>query len=302
MSKTKGEPLEAGSQTIEITRPDKILFPNDGITKRDLVHYYLRIAPLMLPHLRGHPISMQRHPDGIATKGFFQKNASDYYPEWITTVELAKEGGSVRYVVCDNAETLVYLANQAVITPHIWLSRADKPDYPDQLVFDLDPPEGGFRIVRRAALKLRGLLEERGYETSANTTGSRGLHVRAPLNRRKDFGAVRVIAREIASELVESDPEHLTMEVRKSKREGRVFIDIARNGYGQTAAPPYAVRALDGAPVAAPVKWEEVERGALRPDQFTIRNIFRRLERSEHGSGRISSKAQSENQPRAAGA
>jgi bifunctional non-homologous end joining protein LigD len=281
MNRAKVEPLRVGRETIEISRPDKVLFPNDGIDKRELIDYYRRIAPAMLPHLRGRPISMQRYPDGIASQGFFQKKAAAYYPDWIATATLAKQNGSVRYVVCNDAATLVYLANQAVVTPHTWLSRADKPDHPDQMIFDLDPPDGDFKAVRRAALTLREILERRGLEAFAKTTGGRGLHVIVALDRRKNFDTVRAFAREVANQIAGSDPEHLTTEIRKNKRAGRIFVDIARNGYAQTAVPPYAVRARDGAPVAAPVSWEEVEDARLRPDSFHIRNIFDRLERIE---------------------
>jgi bifunctional non-homologous end joining protein LigD len=180
----------------------------------------------------------------------------------------------------ETIETLVYLANQAVITPHPWLSRANKPDCPDQMIFDLDPPEGGFDAARRAALELREILERRRLRAFVKTTGGRGLHILVPLDRRKAFDEVRGLAREIAGELADSDPRNLTMEVRKSKRAGRVFIDTARNAYGQTAAPPYAVRARDSAPVAAPLSWEEVQNPRLAPDQFNIRNIFERLRRT----------------------
>jgi bifunctional non-homologous end joining protein LigD len=280
MSRVKGEPLRIGGETIEITRPDKVLFPDGGITKGDVVDYYRQIAPVMLPHLRGRPLAMERYPDGIESQGFYQKKAARYYPAWITTARLAKQDGSVRYVVCNNAATLVYLANQAVITPHTWLSRADKPDYPDQMIFDLDPPEGGFDAARRAALTLREILERRRLRAFVKTTGARGLHVLVPLDRRKAFNELRELAREIAGELADSDPRHLTMEVRKSKRAGRVFIDIARNAYGQTAAPPYAVRPRDSAPVATPLSWEEVKNPHLSPEQFNIRNIFDRLKRT----------------------
>jgi bifunctional non-homologous end joining protein LigD len=281
MSRTKGEPLRIGRETVAITRPDKVLFPNDGITKRELVDYYRRIAPAMLPYLRGRPIAMQRYPDGIAAQGFFQKRAAAHYPDWIATATLAKQNGSVRYVVCDDAATLVYLANQAVLTPHTWLSLADKPDYPDQMIFDLDPPNGDFGAVRRAAIALREILKEHGLKAFAKTTGARGLHVLVPLDRTRDFDAVRAFAQEIARQMADAHPQHLTTEVRKNKRAGRIFLDTARNAYGQTAAPPYAVRARDGAPVATPLSWDEVSNPRLRPGQFNICNIFDRLERVE---------------------
>ena len=279
MIRTKTDSVQIGRETIEITRPDKVLFPNDGITKRDLIDYYQRVAPVMLPYLRGRPLAMQRYPDGLTGQGFFQKKAAEYYPDWITTATLAKQNGSVRYVVCDDAATLVYLANQAVITPHTWLSLADKPDYPDQMIFDLDPPNGDFGAVRRAAMALREILAKHGLKAFAKTTGARGLHVLVSLDRTRTFDAVRAFAQEIARQMAEADPEHLTTEVRKNKRAGRILLDIARNAYGHTAAPPYAVRARDGAPVAAPLSWDEVSNSRLRPDQFNIRNVFGRLER-----------------------
>jgi bifunctional non-homologous end joining protein LigD len=263
----------------EITRPTKVLFPKDEITKGELVEYYERIAPTMLPYLQGRPISMERYPDGIAKEGFFQKKAGPYFPDWIPTAELDKQNGTVRHVICDDVATLVYLAGQAVITPHTWLSRADKPNYPDQLIFDLDPSQEDFKAVCAAAKKLRDLLTQRGLTSFVKTTGSRGLHVLVPLDRKKDFEPVRAFAREVAEQLVQADPEHLTTEARKNKRDGRIFVDTARNAYAQTAAPPYAVRARDGAPVAAPLTWDELTDPKLRPDRFNMRTIFDRLKK-----------------------
>ncbi len=276
---TRTAEIRAGGQAIQITRPEKVLFPEDGIDKRQLAEYYERIASTMLPHLRGRPVTMERYPDGIEGKRFIQKKAARYFPNWIKTASMEKEGGTVRHVVCDDAATLVYLANQAAITPHVWLSRIDQPHHPDQMIFDLDPPDGDFRAVCRAALQLRELLEREGLQVFLKTTGSRGLHVLVPLDRRADFDHVRSFARRIAGKLVETDPQHLTTDVRKSKRGGRIFVDTARNAYAQTAAPPYAVRARPGAPVAAPIEWNELENPRLRPDEYTIRNIFERLRR-----------------------
>lgn len=181
--------------------------------------------------------------------------------------------------VCVDASTLVYLANQACITPHVWLSRIDRPHFPDQLIFDLDPSGDDFPVVCRSALRLRELLEREHLEAFVKTTGSRGLHVLVPLNRRANFDEVHAFARDLATELVDTDPDHLTLEVRKQKREGRIFIDTARNAYAQTAAPPYAVRPRPGAPVAAPLEWKELDDPQLRSDRFTIHTIFDRLRR-----------------------
>ncbi len=272
------EAIRVGRRIVEITHPEKVLFPHDGITKRDFVGYYHRIAPAMLPHLRERPIAMERYPDGIYGQRIFQKNTPSYYPDWVKTVSLAKKDGLVRHVVCNDAATLVYLANQAVITPHTWLSRVDKPNHPDQMIFDLDPSDGDFQAVCDVAKRLRELLTDKGLISFVKSTGSRGLHVLVPLNRRADFDQVRAFARQMAEDLAQSDPEHLTIEVRKNKRRGRIFIDTARNAYAQTAAPAYSVRARDGAPVAAPLDWKELDIRGLRPDQYNIRNIFDRLD------------------------
>src|SRR5262249_4043552 len=151
----EGEAIRVGRRIVKITHPEKVLFPNDGIIKREVVEYYHRVAPTMLPHLRERAIAMERYPDGIYGPLVFQKHAPSYYPSWIKTVELKKKGGFVRHVVCNDAATLVYLANLAVLTPHTWLSRVDKPDHPDQMIFDLDPSDGDFRAVCDAARRLR---------------------------------------------------------------------------------------------------------------------------------------------------
>ena len=263
---------------VEISNPDKLLFPDDGITKGELAGYYERVAERMLPHVRDRPVSMQRFPDGIARKGFFHKDAPDYFPDWIARAELPKAGGTVTHVLIENADTLLYLANQNTITPHVWLSRADRPHQPDRLVFDLDPAEGSdFATVRRAARWTAELLEELELVPFAQVTGSKGVHVWTPLRRRADTEEVRAVARDTAQVLAERHPDVLTTEFRKAKRGGRILVDVARNGYAQTAVPPYAVRPRPGAPVATPIALEELADSRLRPDRWTIRNVLRRL-------------------------
>jgi len=269
--------VHAGGHAIEIKRPDKVLFPDDGITKRELVEYYLRIAEVMLPHLRERAIVMERFPNGIGGQKIFQKNTPAYYPEWIKTVSLPKQNGVVRHLVADSASTLVYLANQAVITPHTWLSRIDQPNHPDQLIFDLDPSVADFRAVCETAKMLRERLRQQGLASFVKTTGSRGLHVLVPLDRRADFDDVRAFARRVAEALAHSHPEHLTTEVRKDKRNGKIFLDTARNAYAQTAAPAYAVRSRPGAPVAVPLEWSELDSPQIKPDLFNIHNVFDRI-------------------------
>ncbi len=271
--------IRVGRRTIEISNPDKVLYPRDGITKADVVEHYRRVATLMLPHLRGRPTALERYPDGIGSERIFQKNVPRHFPSWIARVTVRKEGGSLRQVVCKDAATLVYLANQACITPHVWLSRADRLDRPDQMIFDLDPPGEGFEDARVAALSLRSLLEELELPSFVKTTGGKGIHVTVPLDRRADFDTVRQFARDVAAALAARDPKRLTIAQRKDKRRGRLYVDVMRNAYAQTAVPPYAVRARPGATVATPLDWREVADRSLRPSRFTIETILRRIER-----------------------
>jgi bifunctional non-homologous end joining protein LigD len=265
---------------IELSRPEKVLFPEDGITKGDLVEYYARIAPRMLPYLRDRPLTLERYPNGIHTKRFFQKEVSSYFPKWIRTVTVEKVGGTVTHVVCNDTATLVYIANQACVTPHIFLSRTDKLDIPDQLVFDLDPQADDFEVVRSTALDFKQLLDELELPAFLKTTGSRGLHVVVPLQRRESYHAVRAFGRELAGIIVSQAPRARTMEQLKANRGKRVFIDTNRNGYAQLVAPAYAVRARKGAPVSIPLAWGELKKKDLRSNRFTIGTIFGRLSRT----------------------
>jgi bifunctional non-homologous end joining protein LigD len=272
--------IQIGDRSVAISHPEKVLFPEDGITKRELVEYYRRIAPWILPHLRDRPLAMECYPDGIDRPGFFRKNAPSHFPAWIGIVTVPKKpGGAVRHLVCDDVATLVYLANQACITPHVWLSRTDRLTCPDQMVFDLDPSDDSFGPVRATAQSLKGLLDRLGLPAYLKTTGSRGLHVAVPLERSEGFDAVRTFARQMAKVVVSQEPGQRTLEQRKSRRRGRVFVDINRNAYAQTVAPAYAARARHGAPVSAPLYWNELERENLRPDGVTIRTVFDRLQK-----------------------
>ncbi len=272
--------LKAGRRRVEIGHPDKVLFPDDGVTKLDLAEYYLEMAEVMLPHLRDRPISMLRFPDGIEGDRFYQKKVPDHFPDWVgrTTVSLRGEGGSQEQVVVQDAATLVYLADQACITPHPWLSRRDRLERPDRMIFDLDPPPGRdtFAAVREGARALRRTLADLELESFVQTTGSRGLHVVVPLQRRYGFDEVRAFARDVAELLVRRRPDAFTVEQRKDKRGDRLFVDFLRNAYGQTAVPPYAVRARPRAPVATPVEWDELG-GGLNARSYTIANVLRRL-------------------------
>jgi len=273
------------SVAVEISNPGKALFP-DGLTKADLARYYERVAETMLPHVRGRPVHMQRFPDGIDGEEIQQKQVPDYFPEFVRRERVRrKAGGSVTHVVIENPETLVYLVDQACITPHVWLSRIDRLDDPDQLIFDLDPPGRDLEPIRAAARARRELLEELGLAAYVKTTGSRGVHVVSPLERSAGFDDVRAFAREVAAVLAEREPGRFTVEQRKAKRRGRLYLDTARNAYAQTAVAPYAVRALPGAPVACPIDWREL--GRVEPTSYTVRNLARRLARKDDPWARI---------------
>jgi len=276
--------IKVGRRSIAVSSLDKLLFPAQGgaeaVTKGELIEYYRQVAPILLRYLKGRPLSLQRYPGGIAEQGFYQKEVPDYFPDWIdrARIEVLETGEIQEQVICNDPATLVYLANQNTITFHPWLSRADRLYYPDKLIFDLDPP-GEFEAARQAAWLLRDLLTELGLRPFVMTTGSRGLHVVAPLDRKADFDAVRDFARDLAVWLVRQHPDTLTVEMRKDEREGRVFLDYLRNAYASTAVAPYAVRARPGAPVATPLAWEELEDPALRSDTYTLRTLPDRLAR-----------------------
>lgn len=272
--------VRVGRHEIELTRPEKVLFPEDGITKGDLIEYYAHIAPHILPHLRDRPLTLERYPDGIKTKRFFQKEVSSYFPKWIRRATVKKVGGTVTHVVCNDTATLVYIANQACITPHIFLSRIDKLDHPDQLVFDLDPQGDDFEPVRSTAGAFKQLLDELALPAFLKTTGSRGLHIVVPLQRREGFDSVRDFARELGRIVVSQAPHQRTMEQLKANRGARVFIDTNRNAYAQLVAPAYAVRPRKGAPVSTPLDWSELRNKTLRSDGVTIRTIFERIEKA----------------------
>jgi bifunctional non-homologous end joining protein LigD len=267
-------PVIDGHQ-ITISNPDKVMFPADGITKGDLVEYYRRVAKRMLPHVRGRPLHMNRYPDGIGRIAIQQKRIPESFPQWIkrATVDLHR-GGTITHALIDDAATLVYLANYNMVTAHVWLSRIEAPERPDQLIFDLDPSGDDFPLVRQTARSLKALLEELRLVAFVKTTGSRGLHVVVPISVALSFEEVHVFADVIAQRLAASDPDHLTTEFIKQKRGGRLFIDVNRNAYGQTVVAPYSVRARPAAPIAVPIAWADVEKDSLRPDGVTMRNIW----------------------------
>ncbi|MGQ5229571.1 non-homologous end-joining DNA ligase [Streptomyces sp. MN3] len=276
MSDGGSRTVRAGRRRVEIRRPDKVLIPGGDAareyTKGDLADYHRAVARHMLPQLRGRPLMLDRRPDGIDGPAFMQKNTPDNYPDWITRVEVGKEGGTVTHTVCDDTATLLYLVDQASITLHRWLSRADDVDRPDRLVFDLDPSGDDFETVREAARWMGELLDELALPSALMTTGSRGLHVVVPLDGGQDFDTVREFAREVADTLADAHPDRLTTAARKKDRGDRLYLDVGRNAYAQTAVAPWTVRALPGAPVATPLTWEQLDDPELHARRWTVEN------------------------------
>lgn len=260
-----------------ITHPEKVMFPEDGITKGELAAYYEAIAPQMLPHLRGRPITMERYQRGIGEKGFFQKDVKKGFPEWLERVEVPKKDGTVHHPLATEVRALMWLANQNAVTLHVWTSRAPDLFHPDVCVFDLDPPADKPDEVRAAALELRDLLAELGLRSWVKTSGSKGFHIAVPLDRRADFGEVERFAHQVGKVLVSRAPSRLTQEFSKADRGGKILVDTGRNGYSATFAAAYTVRAKPGAPVSAPCTWAEVERGDVSPRTFTLRTMAARV-------------------------
>ena len=264
--------------TVAISHPEKVMFPDDGITKGELAEYYALVAPVMLPHLVGRPVTMERFHRGIGAAGFFQKNVEKGAPAWLERVAVPKKDGVVNYPVVNDARGLQWLANQNCITPHVWTSRVPKLFYPDICVFDLDPLEEDASVLRDVALNLRDMLAELGCRTWVKTSGSKGFHVAFPLDGKSNSGEVARFAHSVGRAMVERDPEHLTQEFYKADRGGRILIDTGRNEFTATFAAAYAVRPKPGAPISAPCSWEEVQSGVVGPQTITLRTMRERLE------------------------
>ena len=260
-----------------ITHPDKVLFPDDGITKRELAAYYDAIAPFMLPHLRQRPITMERFPAGIGTKGFLQKDVVKGFPRWLKRVEAPKKGGTVHYALAGDRRSLAWLANQNTIAMHVWASRAPRLDRPDLCVFDLDPSREDPDVLRTVVLGLRDLLVELGHPSWVKTSGSKGFHVVVRLEPRATFDDSSRLASRVAGAFVQRFPKLLTLEFSKADRRGRILVDTGRNRAGATFVAAYSVRAKSGAPVSAPCTWEEIEQGVVGPQTFTLRTMAARV-------------------------
>lgn len=263
--------------TFPFTHPEKVLFPQDGITKGELAAYYDAVAAVMVPHVRGRPVTMERFPNGIHGKGFMHKDVVKGFPEWLERVDAPKRGGRVHYALANDRHSLLWMANQNAITLHVWPSRAPRLDRPDLCVLDLDPSHDDPDELREAMRALRSVLEELGHASWVKTSGSKGFHVVVPQPAGATFDDSAALAERVARLLVERWPRAFTQEFTRADRGGRIYVDTARNRPGATFAAAYTVRARPGAPVSAPCTWDEVEQGTVEPRTFTLRTMKDRL-------------------------
>lgn len=265
--------------TVEVTNADRVVFPDVGITKGEVVAHYEAVAGRMLPHVAGRPLTLERYPRGIGEPGFMQKNAASHFPASIRRVELPNRGRTTTYPVVTEPTDVPFLANQGTITFHAWASRLPELDNPDRLVIDLDPPEGDIVQVRKAASLVRTLFDELGLASVPLATGSKGYHVVAPITPTIASERIATAMHGVALWLGAAHAEHLTFEFRKRQRRGRVFVDWLRNGSGPTSVVPWSLRARPGAPAAVPLSWEEVN--DVAPAGVRLRTIAERLDRPD---------------------
>ncbi|WP_338604296.1 non-homologous end-joining DNA ligase [Saccharopolyspora sp. SCSIO 74807] len=281
MARTEdAERLEVDGRRFELTHPDKVLYPADGCTKRDVADYLCSVAAAMVPHMRGKPLTLRRFPDGVQAGGFFQKEASGHFPDWVRVASVPQRGepGSVHHVVCDDAATLVYLATQATLEFHIGLSKVEDLDKPVLVVLDLDPPpDCELGELRKAVREICRRFDAAGLSPHVQATGGKGFHVVAPLTGEQGFDEVRAASRELADNAVRDHPDRFTTEHRKDRRGDRIFLDTNRNAYGQTMICPYSPRARDGAPAATPLDSGELSKAT--PQGHGLANMTRRLAR-----------------------
>lgn len=264
-------------QGVRLTSPDKVLYPEQGITKRALADYYCSIADYMLPHVAKRPISLVRCPAGRQRKCFFQRHAGSGVPPEISEVNIDGFEESGAYLFIRNVQGLIALVQMGVLEIHPWGSRVDRPDRPDRIVFDLDPGEGlSFRDVVAAAHDLRTVLQDLGLTAFVKSTGGKGLHIEVPVERRYDWPTVKAFARKTAESMAADAPDRFLTKIPKAQRKGRIFIDYLRNDATATAIAPYSTRARAGAPVATPLDWKELVPD-FDPAAFDFRTVPRRM-------------------------
>ncbi len=279
----KDTTVKINGKKIELSNTTKDFFPKAGISKGDVVNYYKKIWEYAEEYITDRPMVLQRFPDGIKGKGFYQKQTPDYFPKWISTIKVKtkKDNSSDKLVNCKNQQTLVYLANQGILTMHVWLSKKSKLNKPDRVVFDFDPSDDDFNKVRKAAKALKKLTDKENIPLYVMTSGSKGLHVVIPLKPEKKYETIRKISKNIARQIVDKHPDIFTLETSMKKRGSKVFIDYLRNSYAQTTVMPFSIRARKGAPVAVPLSWDEVGKKSLHPQKYNVNNVFRRVKRKK---------------------
>lgn len=267
-------------QTLEFTHLNKIIFPQDMLTKKDVITYYQKIAPFLLPHIKNHLIVMQRFPEGIDHEGFYQKQISDYFPSWIQrkTINL-KKGDTQTVLLVNTQEDLAYLANQNVIVFHSWLSPIEHTNIPDKIVFDLDPGNNSLQEIHIIAKAIKQITEQKNLNPFIMTTGSKSYHVVIPIKPEHSFEKIHEFAKLIAQKVSDLHPTMCTTDLAKEQRKDKIFIDYLRNSYGQTSVAPYSLRALPKAPIATPIAWKELSKSI--PQKYTIKNIFKRLAKQQ---------------------
>lgn len=268
--------LTVRGHRVRVSNPEKVLFPKSEITKLEYVSFYRDVARWAIPHLEGRPISLERFPSGVDGERFFQKEIPNYFPEYFRRVDVESEDEVKPYGVIDNVESLVYVANMVAVI-HTWTSCADHLRRPDRIIWDMDPMNVSFEKVRAAARLFRYLLEEIGMRPYLMTSGSRGLHVVVSIEPERDTERVFAFSKDTSELIARKLPELFTTIFTKSKRGRRVYVDYLRNRYAQTAVAPYVVRAIEGAPISMPIRWEELDDQSLTPQSFTIRNAIDRL-------------------------
>ncbi|TSC85890.1 MAG: DNA ligase (ATP) [Parcubacteria group bacterium Gr01-1014_8] len=264
---------------FEPTHLDKMYWPEAGYTKGDMLKYYERISPYLLPYLKDRPVVLKRFPHGISGQSFFQKNVEGDVPKFVKRVTIPAETieKDVHYIVCNNVETLSYLANLGTIELHPWNSRVKKLHHPDFMIFDLDPGEGTtYNDVVAAALQTRELLDELGVSSYPKTSGKKGIHLYVPLGAKYSYDEVRDFAHRVSGTLATRYPKLLTAKRGEEHRHKKIFVDYLRNSVGQTAVAPYSLRASPEATVSTPLNWSEVKKG-LNPKLFTIESVLKRL-------------------------
>ncbi|MDE3077209.1 MAG: non-homologous end-joining DNA ligase, partial [Chloroflexota bacterium] len=278
---TTGNSLEIEGRRVEVTNLDKVLFPEDGYTKRDIIDYYIRVSRYLLPVIADRPMSMHPFPEGIAGKRFWQKDVPTYAPTWLRTFryEAIEASKVLRWGLINDLPSLVWVANHASLELHPWSSRYDRPEYPDWAIFDLDPSEpAGFEECRAIARLLKTVMDRLELRSYVKTTGQRGLQIYVPIVREQTYAEVREWVRSVAVLVGRVRPDIVTFEWDKSRRKGKVRIDYTQMVIGKTLVAPYAIRPANGAPVSTPIAWEELDDAELRADRWNIKTIVQRLE------------------------